>query len=292
MGQYAKAAPRYERGLKIREKQLGGEHPDVAESLNNLAWLYGVMDQYAKAVKYKGKGLTVLHKHQVAALNTLSEKEQQHFLFTNRFWWNSGFSFALERKANAVLPTAEWVLNGKALGIESQAERMRSAWDGTQPQAAELARKINAVRQEMARLTLATPKPDQASTRLERLAAVLPACGAKSILATLWKIPDIESTQLMTTFFNQLSQGLSPPRRPAPSATRHNQAHERCRKAAPPVLLGRVRCDGTMRVVKCRDRGLLGGQGPEDGPDDGGDEHGHLLYCVPQSTVSGPHQSC
>jgi len=194
MGQYAKAAPRYERGLKIREKQLGGEHPDVAESLNNLAWLYGVMDQYAKAVKYKGKGLTVLHKHQVAALNTLSEKEQQHFLFTNRFWWNSGFSFALERKANAVLPTAEWVLNGKALGIESQAERMRSAWDGTQPQAAELARKINAVRQEMARLTLATPKPDQASTRLERLAAVLPVaapraswprCGRSPILRAL-----------------------------------------------------------------------------------------------------------
>ena len=35
--------------------------------------------------------------------------------------------------------------------------------------------------------------------------------GAKSVLATLWKIPDAESTQLMTTFFTRLSEGVSRP---------------------------------------------------------------------------------
>jgi Tetratricopeptide repeat len=39
-GQYAKAEPLYQRPLAIREKALGPEHPDVAASLNNLAWLY------------------------------------------------------------------------------------------------------------------------------------------------------------------------------------------------------------------------------------------------------------
>ena len=38
MGQYAKAEPLYQRSLKIRESQLGPDHPDVAASLNNLAF--------------------------------------------------------------------------------------------------------------------------------------------------------------------------------------------------------------------------------------------------------------
>jgi tetratricopeptide (TPR) repeat protein len=35
--------------LKIREKALGPEHPDVAESLNNLALLYEVQGKYVEA---------------------------------------------------------------------------------------------------------------------------------------------------------------------------------------------------------------------------------------------------
>jgi hypothetical protein len=34
---YAQARPLYERALAIREKVLGAEHPDTANSLNNLA---------------------------------------------------------------------------------------------------------------------------------------------------------------------------------------------------------------------------------------------------------------
>ena len=39
-GHYAKAEPLYQRALAIREKTLGPEHPDTANSLNNLAALY------------------------------------------------------------------------------------------------------------------------------------------------------------------------------------------------------------------------------------------------------------
>ena len=39
MGRYADAEPLYRRSLEIREKQLGRDHPDVADSLNNLAGL-------------------------------------------------------------------------------------------------------------------------------------------------------------------------------------------------------------------------------------------------------------
>ncbi len=39
-GRYAEAEPLVKRSLAIREKALGPEHPDVAQSLNNLAVVY------------------------------------------------------------------------------------------------------------------------------------------------------------------------------------------------------------------------------------------------------------
>ncbi|CAN0512516.1 unnamed protein product, partial [Laminaria digitata] len=40
VGKHEEAGPLYERSLAIREKVLGPDHPDVAQSLNNLAgWL-------------------------------------------------------------------------------------------------------------------------------------------------------------------------------------------------------------------------------------------------------------
>ena len=40
MGQYTRAEPFYQRSLKIREAKLGPDHPEVAQSLTNLALLY------------------------------------------------------------------------------------------------------------------------------------------------------------------------------------------------------------------------------------------------------------
>jgi tetratricopeptide (TPR) repeat protein len=45
-GQYAKAEPLFERALAIREKALSPEHPDLANSFNNLAALYDNQGQY------------------------------------------------------------------------------------------------------------------------------------------------------------------------------------------------------------------------------------------------------
>ena len=46
---YAEAEPLYRRSLKIREQQLGPEHPDVAQSLNNLAELLRSQGKSAEA---------------------------------------------------------------------------------------------------------------------------------------------------------------------------------------------------------------------------------------------------
>ncbi|MDA2934328.1 tetratricopeptide repeat protein, partial [Acidobacteria bacterium AH-259-D05] len=48
-GKYAQAEPLYQRALAIREKALGPEHPQVSDSLNDLAILYWDQGKYAQA---------------------------------------------------------------------------------------------------------------------------------------------------------------------------------------------------------------------------------------------------
>ena len=62
MGRYAEAEPLYRRSLEIREKQLGRDHPDVAQSLNNLADLYYAMGRYAEAEPLFRRSLAIGEK--------------------------------------------------------------------------------------------------------------------------------------------------------------------------------------------------------------------------------------
>jgi tetratricopeptide (TPR) repeat protein len=77
---YAKAEPLYRRALKIREEQLGSEHPNVALSLNNLAILLKTQGQYAKAellyrraLKISKEQLGSEHPNVATSLSNLAE---------------------------------------------------------------------------------------------------------------------------------------------------------------------------------------------------------------------------
>ena len=48
MGDYAKAEPLYRHSLEIKKRALGENHPDYANSLNNLGALYKAMGDYAE----------------------------------------------------------------------------------------------------------------------------------------------------------------------------------------------------------------------------------------------------
>ena len=62
MGEYAKAEPLFQEALRIRQKVLGPEHPDTAQSLNNLAELYQDMGEYAKAEPLYQEALRIRQK--------------------------------------------------------------------------------------------------------------------------------------------------------------------------------------------------------------------------------------
>lgn len=57
--EYARALPLYQQALAIRQKVLGAEHPDTANSLNNLALLYETQGQYDLALPMYAQALTI-----------------------------------------------------------------------------------------------------------------------------------------------------------------------------------------------------------------------------------------
>jgi tetratricopeptide (TPR) repeat protein len=57
-----KAKEYHERALAIREKVLGEEHPDTADSLDNLATVYESLEDFSKAKEYSERALAVREK--------------------------------------------------------------------------------------------------------------------------------------------------------------------------------------------------------------------------------------
>jgi CHAT domain-containing protein/tetratricopeptide (TPR) repeat protein len=61
-GAYAEAEPLYVRALRICEKALGAEHPELAASLNNLAELHRARGAYAEAEPLHERALRICEK--------------------------------------------------------------------------------------------------------------------------------------------------------------------------------------------------------------------------------------
>ena len=61
-GKYAEAEALYKRALAIREKALGADHPDVAETLYNLAVVYRPQGKYADAEALYKRALAIREK--------------------------------------------------------------------------------------------------------------------------------------------------------------------------------------------------------------------------------------
>jgi len=61
-GKYTDAEPLLKKALEIREKALGPDHPDVAESLNNLAHLYNTTGRHPQAEPLLKRSLEIHEK--------------------------------------------------------------------------------------------------------------------------------------------------------------------------------------------------------------------------------------
>lgn len=81
-GNYQKARIYFEKALQIRQEVLGADHPETANSLNNLGSLYIAVSDlknarvcFEKAIEIRKKRLGELHKDTANSLNNLAMLE-------------------------------------------------------------------------------------------------------------------------------------------------------------------------------------------------------------------------
>ena len=160
-----------------RGEAAGRDHPDVARSLHNLAALHAAQGRWAEAAESFDRARRVVRRHIGRVLPALAEAEQLTFLKANdEGELHMALALAVARRDDpeAVGRSAGWVLNGKAVAQEALAQRALLARDRDDPAAAQLA----AVRNQLAALTLASPKPGQEEERLRAIDRLTARAGA------------------------------------------------------------------------------------------------------------------
>jgi CHAT domain-containing protein/tetratricopeptide (TPR) repeat protein len=171
-GRFADAERLYLRSLAVNEEKVGREHPDVIMNWDNLGRLSAEMGRWAEALQYMDRAQRALRRHVDRVLPALSEPEQLSFLRNKVVDDHHGaLGLGLTRRDDpaAVSASAGWVLNGKALAQQSLAQRALLARDSQDERLAGVVEQLNAVRNQLAMLTLATPGPGQEADRRERL---------------------------------------------------------------------------------------------------------------------------
>src|SRR5207244_418920 len=131
-----KAGPLYLKSFKIRQRTLGDDHPDVAQSLSNLAAVYGSLRLWNESARYFDLANRVYRRHTFHILPVLSEPEQLNFLTSNQGWhstYHAALSLGLHQRGDArtVGLSLGWLLNGKAVTQEALAEARLQEHDRT-----------------------------------------------------------------------------------------------------------------------------------------------------------------
>ena len=207
LGQYAKAVPQYQRSLEIMEAKLSKDHPTVAAYLTNLATLYARNDgDLEKASLLFDRARRGARRHIASVLPALSDADKAAFFPEHR--GPAGPAVV----AVARVGPQEGRRAGGAVGdVAAQRQGRRSgkprllgqllSRQSSDPALDKRARRLLAVRQELARLTFATPPPGQEKQRIlqieeltgkeQELARSLRQAGSKAVLPDWVELADL-----------------------------------------------------------------------------------------------------
>jgi CHAT domain-containing protein len=95
-GRYGEAEAYYGRSLAIREQALPETHPDIATSLNNLAWLYQAQGNSSQSLAFFQRGLAIEEANLALNLAIGSEARKRDYIATLSGSTYSTLSFHLQ----------------------------------------------------------------------------------------------------------------------------------------------------------------------------------------------------
>src|SRR5262249_22021392 len=163
--QYRKAEPLYQRALDIAEVRLPRDHPLMAGYLGNLALLSVETGNPKKAARLFDRARRGARRHLADVLPLLSDRDRATLFRSGSpaADLEGALSLGLAHKEDADLAarSASWLVNGKANDQESRASSLLLLRQSRDASLGETARRLFAVRQELARLTMLTPVPGQ-----------------------------------------------------------------------------------------------------------------------------------
>jgi len=174
-GNFEQGEKHYREAIEIRRLALGERHPDTVFTYNSLALLYAAAGRWDDAVTTMDLARKQLHDFSRRILPALSEKEQLQFLMTqDADSLHAALSLGLKGQYDiaAKNASAEWVLNAKAVAVETLGQRAVLLRQASEPKTAKIASKLLRVRRQIAVLAMGNDEklsPDQRRQEISRL---------------------------------------------------------------------------------------------------------------------------
>ncbi len=170
MGDLAAARMYSRQGLDITRRILGDDHWSVGRMLLVSAHIAAREGDFRGASDSLDTALRVLRRHHVRVLSGLSAAEQLAFLKTQgSFYRLPSFVAARPDDVQLVCRSAEWLANHKAAAHEILAQRTLLARRADDLEAAALVRRLDSVREALARNSLKNVAPAERVAHQARL---------------------------------------------------------------------------------------------------------------------------
>lgn len=175
LGDHGAARQQFESSLASQRKTLGEEHPRLAGLYSRLAMLESSLGDFTAAAEWIDRERRGMRGLIARVLPMLSEREQLQYLEVDFRRNTSGaLSLVMKRRDDRALvgKGAEWLLNSKGVGQAALAERALLARESRNSERASVAQELLQVREALANLSFAIPKPEEIAQRRQRLDAL------------------------------------------------------------------------------------------------------------------------
>ena len=161
LGDYTKAEPLIQRSLNINEKTLGTYHPNVALSLDTLAFLYGIKGNYSDSIAHFLRAIKINDINRENVFQILSERQKLNFLKQTSgtlFGFLSMAALYMQSDPSVVNDAFNAWIRWKGAVVEAQGRYLDAVTYSDNPQIKRNFDELTNLRRVIARLHLSKPE--------------------------------------------------------------------------------------------------------------------------------------